>query len=156
MKTLAAARSSPAPGQLKSRFLLNRIYLWKMTMKEITEIRDALMRLSCIGDVLFHYDPSGQVFGDGEIHYLVEIIGRFFMAWESSDTRMMIVNPITRFNLDELEELGAEEAWTVLHVPAELSNGIRFRDIDIVELKDVYCRMAAQSLSALSSDWRVR
>lgn len=55
-------------------------------MKEISEIRDALLRLSCIGRTRFHYDPAGQVFGDGEIHYLVEVTGLFFMAWEDNAT----------------------------------------------------------------------
>lgn len=108
------------------------------------EIRDALARLSCIGRKKFHYDPAGQVFGAGEIHYLVEVSGLFFLAWEDADTGMMIVNPITRFGLDELEELGAEEAWTVLHVPLGLSEGIQFREISSAELIDVYRRMESR------------
>lgn len=63
---------------------------------------------------------------------------------------MMIVNPITRFGLDELEELGAESAWTVLHVPAELSESIQFREIGDAELIDVYRRMEARPLPAPS------
>lgn len=108
------------------------------------EIRDALARLSCIGCKQFHYDPEGQVFGDGEIHYLLEVSGLFFLAWEDTQARMMIVNPITRFDLDELEELGAEEAWVVLHVPVELSESIQFREVSCAELIDVYRRMESR------------
>lgn len=120
-------------------------------MSEISEIGDALLRLACIGRTRFHYDSAGQVFGDGEIHYLVEVTGLFFVAWEQRDTRVMIVNPITRFSLDELEELGAEEAWTVLRVPAELSTGIQFREIDNAELIDVYHQMEARARGELVS-----
>lgn len=119
-------------------------------MNERTEIRDALLRLSCIGRRQFYYDPAGQVFSDGEIHYLIEMSGVFFIAWEDNDTGAMIVNPIIRFRLDELEELGAEEAWTVLYVPAELSEGIQFREMGDAELVDVYHRMEARSLGGLA------
>ena len=54
------------------------------------------------------------------------------------------MNPITRFKLDELDELGADEAWTVLRVPTKQTESIQFREIDEVELSEVYCRMAAQ------------
>lgn len=118
-------------------------------MKERTEIRDALLRLSCIGRRQFHYDPASQVFSDGEIHYLIEVSGVFFLAWEDNDTGTMIVNPIIRFSLDELVELGAEEAWTVLYVPAELSEGVQFREMSDAELVDVYQRMEARSLDKL-------
>jgi hypothetical protein len=73
-----------------------------------------------------------------------------FIAWEDNDTGAMIVNPIIRFSLDELEELGAEEAWTVLYVPAELSEGIQFREMGDAELVDVYQRMEARSLGELA------
>lgn len=66
------------------------------------------------------------------------------MAWENSDTKIILVNPITRYGLDELSELGAEEAWTVLYVPQELSQGVQFREIDDAELCDVYSRMESQ------------
>ena len=74
----------------------------------------------------------------------------FFIAWEENDTGTMIVNPIIRFSLDELEELGAEEAWTVLYAPAELSKGIQFREMGDAELVDVYHRMEARSLGELA------
>lgn len=60
------------------------------------------------------------------------------MASVNSDTCSMIVNPITRFSLDELEELGSWEAWTVLHVPATLTEGIQFREIGNAELNAAY------------------
>lgn len=91
-------------------------------------------------------DHHQEVLSDGEIHYLIEVSGVFFIAWEDNDTGAMIVNPIIRFSLDELEELGAEEAWTVLRVPAELFEGIQFRDIDNAELIDAYRRMEALPL----------
>ncbi|AKU20776.1 hypothetical protein [Massilia sp. NR 4-1] len=120
-------------------------------MKERTEIRDALFRLSCIGRRQFYYDPAGQVLSDGEIHYLIEVSGVFFIAWEDNDTGTMIVNPIIRFSLDELEELGAEEAWTVLHVPAALAAGIQFREIDGAELTNAYLRMKERALKGVTS-----
>ena len=118
-------------------------------MKERTEIRDALLRLSCIGRREFHYDPAGQVLSDGEIHYLIEVSGVFFIAWEDNYTGAMIVNSILRFSLDELKELGAEEAWTVLHVPAEHSEGIQFWEMGDAELVDAYQRMEARSSGEL-------
>lgn len=36
----------------------------------------------------------------------------------------MVVNPATRFELDELLELVAEEPWTVLHGPADVTAAI--------------------------------
>jgi hypothetical protein len=114
-------------------------------MNEIREIRDAMSRLSCIGRTRFHYDSIGRIFGDGEIHYLIEVSGLFFVAWKDNDTEMMIVNPITRFGLAELGELGAEEAWTVLRVPDALAEGIQFRDINDVELVRAYRRMEGQA-----------
>ena len=91
------------------------------------------------------------MFGDGEIHYLVEVTGLFFVAWMDNDSRMMIVNPITRFCLDDLEELGADEAWTALHVPANLSDAIQFREIGDVELSDIYRRMEAYPQGPVAS-----
>jgi len=107
-------------------------------MSESRVIHNALLRLSCIGGTQFHYDPTGQVFGDGEIHYLAEFGGMYFLVWEDSATNEMVVNPITRFELDELGELGAEEAWTVLRVPDGLDEGIQFREIEESELVDAY------------------
>lgn len=114
------------------------------------QINKALLRLSSIECTQFQYDPVGQVFGFGEIHYLIEVAGMFFMAWENSDTKIIVVNPITRYCLDELSELGAEEAWTVLYVPQELSQGIQFREIDDAELGDVYSRMEAQFVDEIA------
>lgn len=110
-------------------------------MSGVREIHRALMRLACIGRAQFAFDPGGQVFGDGEIHYLLEVSGMYFLAWKDSDTKVMMINPITRFDLDELEELGADEAWTVLNVPASLEEGIQFRKIDSAELVGMYRRM---------------
>jgi len=118
----------------------------------MTVIRDALARLSCIGCKQFHYDPAGQVIGDGEIHYLLEVSGLFFLAWEDTDAGMMIVNPITRFGLDELVELGAEEAWMVVHVPLRLSEGIQFREISVAELIDTYRRMKSRRVGEFFED----
>lgn len=117
-------------------------------MMEMNAIREAMLRLSCIGCTPFHYDPAGNIFCDGPIHYIIEVGDLFFVAWESNDTGSMIVNPITRFDLDELGELGAAEAWTVLLVPAEMSEGIQFREIDGAELIDAYCRMQVRTTVA--------
>ncbi|NVM80187.1 hypothetical protein FHW83_006032 [Duganella sp. SG902] len=107
-------------------------------MKQIKEIYDAMLRLSSIGCVEYQYDALGHLFGFGEIHYLVEVNDLFLIAWANNDTGTMVVNPITRFELDELEELSTKEAWTVLHVPIKLTEGIRFRVIDADELCEVY------------------
>lgn len=117
-------------------------------MKELREICNAMLRLSCIGRTRFHYDPAGQVFGDGAIHYLVEVGDLFFIAWEDNDSKTMIVNPITRFDLEELADLGDEDAWTVLHVPAGLAEGIQFREIDNAELNEAYRRMEGRAMVA--------
>jgi hypothetical protein len=63
------------------------------------------------------------------------------MAWENKNTEEMIVNPITRLGLEELGQLGAEELWTVLHVPADLTVAIQFREIDFDQLIATYRRM---------------
>ena len=110
-------------------------------MTETREIHNALARLSCIEDSRFHYDPTGQIYGEGEIHYLVEVRGLFLMVWENGNTKTMIVNPLTHFDLDELGELGAEEAWTVLRVPALLEECIQFHEMSESELVDAYRRM---------------
>lgn len=109
-------------------------------MPQTQEIREAMLRLSSIELKPYQYDPTGQVFGFGLIHYLIEIGKLFFIAWENNDTGSIIVNPITRFDLDELEELGSYETWTVLHVPATLSEGIQFREIENSELNIAYRR----------------
>ncbi len=107
-------------------------------MIQTTEIREAMLRLSSIGLKRYEYDHTGQIFGNGPIHYLVEVSDLLFIAWENSDTCSMIVNPITRFSLDELEEVGSLEAWTVLRVPATLADGIQFREIGNTELNAAY------------------
>jgi len=116
-------------------------------MKELRKIRDAMLRLSCIGRTQFHYDPAGEVFGDGAIHYLVEVGGLFFIAWEDNDTNTMIVNPIMRFDLEELADMGDEDAWTVLLVPAGMAESIQFRVIDNAELIEAYRRMEGQGIA---------
>lgn len=120
-------------------------------MNERREIRDAMLRLSCIARTHYHYDPTGQTIGEGPIHYLVELSGLFFIAWENNDTGAMVVNPITRFSLDELDELGAAEAWTVLRVPADVAEGIQFREIDNAELSEAYRQMARRAIAAPAS-----
>ncbi|WP_057245748.1 hypothetical protein [Duganella sp. Root198D2] len=111
-------------------------------MKEVKAIRAAMLRLTSIEQMEFRYDSEGQIYGDGQIHFLVEVGGQFFLAWEDNETKTMIVNPITRFELDALVELGSVEAWTLLCVPATLAEGIRFREIDNAELNEMYCRMS--------------
>lgn len=113
-------------------------------MMKLQVIREAMLRLSCIACTQYVYDPEGRVLGDGAIHHLLEVDNQFFMAWEHNNTGSVIVNPITRFKLDELDELGADEAWTVLRVPTKQTESIQFREVDEVELSEVYCRMAAQ------------
>lgn len=71
------------------------------------------------------------------------------MAWKDSETGAMIANPITRFGLAELDELGAAEAWTVLHVPAALTDSIHFREINGIELSEAYHRMAGWNANVL-------
>ncbi|MES2758091.1 MAG: hypothetical protein V4693_12015 [Pseudomonadota bacterium] len=110
-------------------------------MTEIKSIREAMLRLSCIGHAQFNYDPSGRVFGDGPIHYLVEVGDLCLIAWEDNHTRTMVVNPITRFDLVELGELGAGDPWTVLRVPAESAQSIQFREIEEAELIEAYRKM---------------
>lgn len=117
-------------------------------MVEMQEIREAMLRLSCIGCMQCQYDPIGLIVGEGPIHYLVELGNLLFIAWENNDTGAIVVNPITRFDLDELDELGAAEAWTVMRVPADMTEGIRFREIDNVELSEVYRQMAGRTIAA--------
>lgn len=117
-------------------------------MTEMMEIRDAMWRLSCIERTQYHYDPAGDVYGDGPIQYLVEVGDLFFVAWVNNDSGAVIVNPITRFSLDELDELGADEPWTVLHVPSTMSERIDFREIDAAELAEAYHRMEGRSIAA--------
>lgn len=114
-------------------------------MMVTTEIEDAMRRLSRIARMLYQFDGAGLIFGDGPIHYLVELGGLLFIAWENNETGTMIVNPIVRFELDELEEMGAP--WTVLRVPAELTEGIHFRTVDDIELSAAYHRMEAQTFT---------
>lgn len=106
-----------------------------------SEIRDAMQRLSHIANRQCCYDAGGDLFGDGPIHYLVEVGHLVFMAWESNDSGLMVVNPITRFDLDGLDELGAEEAWTILRMPTGFTEGIQFREIANEELAEAYHRM---------------
>lgn len=117
-------------------------------MTETREIRSAMWRLSCIERTPYQYDPAGQVFGFGPIHYLVELGDQLYLAWHNEESGAVVVNPITRYDLDELDELGAYEPWTVLHVPAELDEGIRFREIDAAELAQAYQRMEGRTIAA--------
>lgn len=110
-------------------------------MNEARTIQAAMQRLSSLAQAECLYDPLGDIFGDGPIHYLVEVGCHFFVAWKANDTGAMIVNPVTRFDLGSLEELGLDEAWTVLRVPDALTDGIHFREISIAELADVYHKM---------------
>lgn len=104
-----------------------QLHLDKKTVThEMREIREAMLRLSCIGNRKHSYAQNGDIYGDGPIHYLVEIGYLFFMAWEWNQSGAIIVNPITRFDLDELGELGAEDAWTVIHAQHGLMEPIQF------------------------------
>lgn len=114
------------------------------------QINKALLRLSSIECMQFQYDPAGQIFGFGEIYYLIEVSEMFFMAWKNSETNIIVVHPITRYGQDELSELGAVEAWTVLYLPQQLSQGIQFREIDNAELCNVYSRMEAQLVDEIA------
>ena len=73
------------------------------------------------------------------------------LTWEDSETRTMVVNPITRFNLAELDELGAAEAWTALRVPAALTDSIYFREIHSIELSEAYHHMAGWNANVFPS-----
>jgi hypothetical protein len=115
-------------------------------MMETREIQDAMRRLSRIARTVYQFDSAGLIFGDGPMHYLVELGDSLFMAWENNETGTMIVNPITRFELEELEEMGAP--WTVLRVTAELTEGIQFRTVDDIELSAAYHRMKGQMFAA--------
>jgi hypothetical protein len=116
-------------------------------MNEIRRIRNALQRLSCIARLPFQYDPVGQIVGAGPIHFLLEFNDLFFIAWEDSGSGTVVVNPLTRFDLDELSELGAMEAWTVLRVPKNLGEAVQFREIDNVELSEAYCQMSKNAIA---------
>lgn len=117
-------------------------------MTETKEMREAMLRLSSIGRMQYHYDAVGRVSGEGEIHYLVEVSNLFFLAWEDNNSGTMVLNPITRFGLDELEELGTEEPWTVLCVPETLAEGIQFREIGGDELSKAYHQMERRTIAA--------
>lgn len=71
------------------------------------EIRQAMLRLSSIALKQFQYDPTGQAFGDGPIHYLVEIDNLLFIAWEDNDTGMIVINPIIALTWTSLKNWGA-------------------------------------------------
>jgi antitoxin component of MazEF toxin-antitoxin module len=120
----------------------------KQKMIAMRAIREAMLRLSCLGHIPCKYDPESEIVGEGPIHYLVELGNLLFIAWENNDTGAMVVNPITRFGLDELDELGAAEAWTVMRVPADLAEAIQFREIDNVELNETYRQMAGRAIAA--------
>ncbi|RFP24193.1 hypothetical protein D0T25_03955 [Duganella sp. BJB488] len=120
-------------------------------MMETREIRAAILRLSSIEQIPYHYDPAGEVFGDGPIHFLVEVGDQLFVAWGDNETRTIVVNPILRFELHELEELGFEEAWTVVRVPATVTEGIQFREIDNAELSTSYLRMNDEKAAAFAA-----
>ncbi|MCG2585826.1 hypothetical protein [Massilia sp. TS11] len=111
-------------------------------------IREAMLRLSRVTRTDFYYDPAGTVFGDGPIHYLIEVDGLNFMAWEHNQGGNMIVTPISYYELDELQELGTDEPWTVLSVPRDLTEGVQFREIDSVELSAAYYRTAGWGRSS--------
>lgn len=117
-------------------------------MIETNEIRSAMWRLSCIERTPYQYDAAGVVFGSGPIHYLIELGDKFFLAWQNDQSGTVIVNPITRYGLEELDELGAYEPWTVLNVPAALDQGIRFREIDAAELAKAYRKMEGRTIAA--------
>jgi hypothetical protein len=110
-------------------------------MSEIQRMREAMLRLTSFRDIQYQYDPANTVFGDGPIHFLVEVEDKFFVAWENNDTGVMIINPITRFDLDELEDLGFEEPWTLLRLPATVPEGLQLLKCDKARLSDVYHRM---------------
>lgn len=112
-------------------------------MPKKAEIREAMHRLSSVALKQCTYDRMGQIFGNGPIHYLVEIGNLFFIAWENNDTGTLIINPITRFNLDELEELGAAEIWKVMCVPTTLNKDIEVREIENKYLEAAYRRSEA-------------
>lgn len=117
-------------------------------MIKMQEISEAMLRLSCIERIQCQYDPVGEIVGGGPIHYLVELGNLLFIAWENNDTGAMVVNPITRFGLDELDELGAAEAWTVMRVPTDLAEAVQFREIENVELNEAYRQMAGRAIAA--------
>lgn len=117
-------------------------------MKEMKKLREILLRLSCIGRLPYQYDPAGQIVGEGPIHYLVEFGNLFFIAWENSNSGTIVINPITRFGLDELDELGAAEPWTVVHVPENQAKSVQFREIDNTELSNAYCQMVRGAITA--------
>ncbi len=116
-------------------------------MEEVQAIREAMLRLSCIEGIPCHYDPTGQIVGEGPIYYLFELANLFFIAWKNNDTAAMVVSPITRFDLDELDELAAVEAWTAICVPTDRAEGIQFREIDNVELDKAYRQMVGRAIA---------
>jgi hypothetical protein len=41
-------------------------------MTETKTIRTAMLRLSSIMEMHYHYDPLGEIFGDGPIHFFAK------------------------------------------------------------------------------------
>jgi hypothetical protein len=115
-------------------------------MTETKEIRDALMRMADIVNMRYCYDPTGDVNGEGPIHFLVEIGDLTLIAWEDHCTEAMIINPITRFEFSELHELGAEEPWTLIRLPSKLNENVQFQEIDNFDLGNAYQGMRERAL----------
>lgn len=106
-----------------------------------TRIEGAIARLSKDNELQFHYDPVGQIHGDGPIHFLVEIDELLFIAWEDTYSKTMIVNPVTRFDLEELDEVGANDVWSLVRLPHSSSDCIQFGEMSNSELSIAYKHM---------------
>lgn len=107
----------------------------------MTIIEKAMMRLTAIDGTEFWYDPAGDVFGNGPILYLLQIDHLTLIAWSNDITKTVIVNPITRFKLEDLLELGNAEKWAILYIPPKRTTCIGFVEIDELAIINAYKHM---------------
>jgi len=117
-------------------------------MKEARQIHNAMYRLADVVQMPHEYDGLGLIPVEGPMPYLIELGDQFYTAVEDIGTGAVIVNPITRFDLDELCEVGALDAWLVMHVPDEITERIQYRNIGEAELVRVYQRMEGRTIAA--------
>lgn len=111
---------------------------------EERDVRYVLHRLSEFAQIPYQFDPTGVTFGDGPVHHLIELGHLLFIAWEDNETSSIIVNPITRFMLTDLEEMGFP--WNVLLVPTDCSERIQCRIVGETEFSSVYRSMERSEL----------
>ena len=118
-------------------------------MKKLSsEISLAMLRLTHIGPLQHAYDEHGVMPGAGPIHYLVEVAGRLCMAWESEESRMIVVAPISCWQLDDMMELMQGDPWTVLAIPAHSGERVAYGEMSDAEVIAAYQRMEERAIAA--------